>query len=228
MAFAFFTPRRTAGVFLVGSFAVLLAAATIMIISGAFAGFPSMIQDHPADAAQYASVFHLLIEMFVISWILQLLGAGLLCHLEAKAGEAPLAVIAFLLMLSAVWTAIFTYTFRMSVELLVAGQLAQGSELPPLYASLREWTREVFGMGYYLYVLGVIGIGWGGLRCGVLNRGLGWAAVGLAILTLLGRLVDVGAPAVPLLAPVLIGIDLLRDRGTQDELLGRQALTGKA
>lgn len=209
------TPKKATGSLLVGSFVVLLAAATYMVISGAVAGFPSMIQDRPYEARMFTADFRLLIGMFVLAWIIQLIGVGLLCHLLLRAGEAQLAIASFLLMLVSAWAAVLTYTFHMTVVLLVAGQSAQGDVLPPLYAPLLEWTRTLFGMGYYLYSLGVIGIGWAGLRSAVLGSWTGWVAIAAASLTIVGGVVDVGAPAVPLLAPVVIGVGLLlaRERG---------------
>jgi hypothetical protein len=162
-----------------------------------------------------------LIGMFVVAWIVQLIGVGLLCRLVMKAGQEQLAIVAFLLMLVAAGTAIFAYTFHMTVVLLVAAQIARGVTLPAIYEPLMEWTRSAFGLGYYLYLLGVIGVGWGGLRRGVLSGGMGWAAVGLGSATLLGRLVDVGAPAVPLLAPIVMGLDLVW-HGETDRTMKRQ------
>lgn len=225
MQLTFFTPKRTAGSFLVGSLVVLLAAAAYMILSGAVAGFPQMIQDRAAEATQYATDFRLLIGMFVISWIIQLIGVGLLCRLLMNAGEAQLAIVAFLLMLFAAWAAVFTYGFYMSVVLLVAGKVAQGASPPALYDPLLEWTRVLFGIGYFLYLLGVLGIGWAGLRSGVLGPRIGWVAMIMGSISIFGGLADVGAPAVPLLAPIVIGAGLLWDRRTEQAPKGHMAST---
>jgi hypothetical protein len=224
MQLTFFSPRRTAGSFLVGSLALLLAAAAYMFISGAYVGFPSMIQDHAAEATQYATDFRLLIGMFVVSWITQLIGVSLLCRLLINAGEEQLAIVAFLIMLVAAATAGFAYTFHMTVVLLVAAQLAQGEMLPAIYSPLLEWTRAAFGLGYYLYPLGVIGMGWGGFRSRVLGPKTALVAIALGTLTILGGMVDVGAPAVPLLAPIAIGVSLLWDRRTEHAIQGQTTL----
>lgn len=205
----YWTPERVAGGLLAASLAMMLLALVIMIVSRAIGSFGPMIGGDIAAAAPYADTFRLLILLFVIAWIVHLLGFGLFGRLLALEGESQIASVAFIIILIATVTAVVNFSFRMTVELWAAGQLAAGAELPALYEPLRAWTSSVFRLGYVSHLVAMIGVGWAILRTGILGPWLGWATIGWSALMLVGAFVGAGAPAVPLLMPAVIGIALL-------------------
>ena len=71
-------PASISGILLVSSFLVLLLALIIMITSGALPGFSANLQGSLAEMAPYVSTFHRLDFLWIIGWILQLLGFSLL------------------------------------------------------------------------------------------------------------------------------------------------------
>jgi hypothetical protein len=205
----FWTDERVAGSLLVTSLLILVLALIIMIASGAMPGFSAMLQGSLAQVAPYAATFRLLILLFVIGWIVQLLGLGLLTRLLLRAGGEQLAILAFTLILVAAIISILYSTFRMSVELWAAQEAARIGTLPAFYEPLRAWISDFFRVASRMYHLAVAGYGLGILRTGLLVSWVGWAAIGWSLLWLLGGLVGVGAPAIPLIMPVIIGIALV-------------------
>lgn len=208
----YWTPPRIAGGFLVTSLLLMLLAAGVMVVTGAISGFGSMISGNIAAAAPYADTFRLLIQLFILAWIVQLLGFGVFIRLLAQAGEWELASVTFLIILMATVTAAVNFSFRMTIELWAGQQLAGGRDLPSLYEPLRGWTSALFRLGYRGHLLAMIGVGWAILRSRLLDPWVGWATVSWSGLWLLAALVGAGAPAVPLLMPALIGFSLLRKR----------------
>lgn len=209
MSTSFWTASRVAGVILASSFVLLLGALTFMILSGASAGFRPMIGGTLADVAPYADTFRVLILLFILSWIVHLLGIGLLGRLLVRAGQEQLVVVAVVLILVTVLTAILSYSFRMTFELWAAEQAARTGSLPALYEPLRDWTGATFRIGYRLHLVGMIAIGWAIIRSGLLAPGLGWAAIGWSALWLLAATAGAGAPAIPLIMPAILGFGLL-------------------
>ncbi|MDX1616630.1 MAG: hypothetical protein R3300_20145 [Candidatus Promineifilaceae bacterium] len=206
---SFLSDERVAGGLLVAPILIALIALVIMIISGAAAGFRPATQGDLERVAPYAGTFDLLILLFVISWIVHLLGIGLLARLLARAGAEQLAILASTLILVTVFSAILKFSFDMTVELWATQEAAQSGSLPVLYEPLSTWTSRVFRLGYVIHFVAVIGIGWAILRSGLLSASLGWATIGWSSLWLVGALVGAGAPAVPLLMPAAIGVALL-------------------
>lgn len=208
MKFHFWTEERVAGGMLVGSLLILVAAAVIMLLSGAIAGFGPAIQRSP-EVAPYVDTFRLLILLFIIGWVVQLLGLGLLSRLLSRAGAEQLALLAFLLILLAVIAAVVHFSFRMIVELWAGQEAARLGNLPTLYEPLRLWTSSINRLGYRLHAVAMIGIGWAILRTRLLARSLGWATIAWSGLVLLGALVGIGLPAMPFLMPSAVGLALL-------------------
>jgi hypothetical protein len=205
----YWTGERVAGALLASSFLLMLTALLIMLMSGAITGFGPMISGDIGRAATYTNTFQWLILLFIFAWVLQSVGLGLFAHLMARAGESEIAIATFIIVLIATITAVINFGFRMTIELWAAGELAVGRALPPLYQPLRTWTSDLFHLGYVMHPVAMVGMGWGILRSGILERWVGWAAIGWSGLTLLGALAGAGAPAVPLLMPAAIGVVLL-------------------
>ncbi|HZD58094.1 MAG TPA: hypothetical protein VE136_15295 [Anaerolineales bacterium] len=206
----FWTNRRVAGGLLVTSLLILLLALIIMIASGAIRGFPAMVQGSLAQAAPYVKTFRLLILLFLLAWIVQLLGFGLFTRLLLRAGGEQLGILAFTLILVATILVIVDSAFRMNVELWAAQEAARTGSLPAVYEPLRTWTSSLFGVAERAHFLAVAGIGLGIIRTGLLARWIGWLAIGWSLLWLLGGLAGDLADALPLVMPVIIGIVLLR------------------
>lgn len=210
MAQTYWTAERTAGSLLVASLIILLLAAIILIASGAMPGFSAMLQGSLAQVAPYAATFRLLILVFVVAWIVQLLGLVLLTRLLVRAGSEQLAIVAFTLILIAALMAILYSTFRMSVELWAAQEAARVGSVPAIFEPLRAWPRSIFTVAERAYFLATAGFGLGILRTRLLAPWVAWAAIGWSLLWLLAGLGGGVPPATPLIMPVVIGIALLR------------------
>jgi hypothetical protein len=206
---AFWTDRRVAGGLLVASLLILLLALIILIASGAIPGFSAMLQGSLAQVTPYAATFRLLILLFVVAWLVQLLGLSLLTRLLARAGGEQLAILAFTLILVASILAILYSTFRMSVELWAAGEAVRTGTNPEVFEPLKAWPSSFFGVATRAYFLATAGFGLGILRTGLLARWVGWAAIGWSLLLLLVGLGGGVPPATPLIMPAVIGVALL-------------------
>lgn len=206
---SFWIDKRAAAGLLILPILIGLIGLAVMIFSGATAGFRAATQGQLAQLAPYARTFNLLNLIFVLSWIAHLLGIGLFGWLLARAGEAQLAVMAFLLILVTVIIAVVYYSFRMSVEIWAAQEVGKGGSLPLLYDALRSWLSDLFRLGYVMHFIAMLGVGWGILRSGLLGSGMAWTTIMWSALLLMGAIAGVGAPAVPLLMPAAIGAALL-------------------
>lgn len=206
---AFWTAERVTGALLVGPILMALVALAIMMVSGTIAGFRPAIEGDLERMAPFAGALDFQILLFIISWVVHLLGIGLLAQLLARAGAEQLAVLAFTLILVTVFSAILKFSFDMAVELWVAQEVAQTGNPPALFEPLSTWTSRVFRLGYAIHFLAMIGVGWAILRSGLHSASLGWATIGWSSLWLVGALFGAGAPAVPLLMPAAIGVALL-------------------
>lgn len=208
---ALWTDRSVAGGLLVGSLLILLLAAIRMIAGGAIPGFAAMVQGSLAQAAPYTATFRLLIFLFVIAWLMQLLGLSLLTRLLLRAGSEQLAILAFTLTLVATILAVLYVTFRLSVDLWIAQEAATTAVTPALYAPLRAWISDSFKVATRAYHLAVAGFGFAIVRTRLLAPWVGWAAMAWSLFWLLGGLFGIGAPAIPLIMPAVIGVTLLRE-----------------
>jgi len=209
---------RAAGGLLVSSLLILIIALVILIASGALPAFYAILQGSLAQVAPYAPLFRLLILLFVVGWIVQLLGFALLTRLLVRTGDEQLAVLAFSLLLVAVIMAVLYSTFRMSVELWAAQEAARTGSIPQVLEPLKAWASSFFRVAYYAYLVAEVGFGWGILRTKILAPWVGWINIGWGVLWLAAHLVGIGVPAIPLIMPAVIGVALLwpRTRPTRD------------
>lgn len=206
----FWTDERIAGSLLVASMLILLLALVILIVSGAIPGFTAVLRGSLAEVAPYADILRLLSLLFVVGWIVQLLGLSLLTRLLLRARGEQLATLSFTLFLVATILAVIYLTFRMSVEFWAAEEAARTSSVPGLLEPLSIWTNSFFRIATRVYYLATIGVGWAILRTGLLAPRVGLLAIGWSLLWLLVGLFGVGAPAIPLIMPFVIGVVLLR------------------
>jgi len=200
---------RVAGILLVSSFLVLMLALVILIASGALPGFSANLQGALAKMAPYASTFRRLNLFWTASWIIQLMGFGLLAHLLLKAGEEQLAILSFTAILVAAMLGVLHGTFHMSVETWAAEEAATTGNIPEMYEALDIWISSAFRIAYILHLLGTAGIGWSLLRTKLLATWIGWMAIGWSMLWVAGYLVGAGLPAVLFIMPAVIGAALL-------------------
>lgn len=205
------TDRRVAGGLLVASLLILVLDAIILIASGAGAAFPAIVQGRLAQAAPYASTFRLLIFLFVMAWLVQLLGLTLLARLLLRAGGEQLAILAFTLTVVATILAVLYATFRASVQLWAAEEVARIGTMPAFYEPLRAWLSDSFRVASRAYHLAVAGFGLAIIRTRLLSPWIGWAAIAWSLFWLLGGSFGIGAPAIPLIMPAVIGVMLLRE-----------------
>lgn len=208
----FWTPARIAGALLASTFLLLLIALVIMLASGAFSAFSGAIRGEIEKRAPYAGTFRLTTLMFSVSWVLPMLGFGLLTLLLLRKGDEYLSPMAFVLILAASILAILYATFRMVVDQWAAGVAAQTGNVPAIFGALSEWISSFFKIAYIAHLVAVILYGWALLRTGFLAPWVGQVAIGWSLLWLLGALVGAGAPAIPLLMPAVIGVALLFGR----------------
>lgn len=209
MSVAFWTDERVAGGFLTISLVIAIVALIVMIASGALRGFAPMVGGELAQVAPYAGTFRSLILMFALSWLVQLLGLGLLTRLLVRAGSGQLAVLALMLAIVATVLAVLWTTFRMSVELWAAEEAASTGSIPELFAPMRAWIDAFFRLGYLGHLLAGAGFGWAIARTAVASPALGWVAVVWSLLWFVALGFGGGPPAIPLLMPAVIGIALL-------------------
>lgn len=209
MVLSIHSPNRLAGILLVVSLLILLLTLIIMIVSEATPGFSAMLQGSLVQAAPYAATFRLLILLFVIGWIVQLLGLSLLARLLMRVGDEQLAILAFTLVVVATILAVLYSTFRMSVEFWAAEEAARTGSIPEILEPLKAWINSFFRVASCVHYLAMAGFGWGILRTGLLTPWVGQAAIGWSVLWLIGALVGIGAPAIPLIIPPVIGVALL-------------------
>lgn len=210
MSQAFWTENRVAGAVLLASLLLLVLAAVIMVGSGAVEDFAPMVQGSLAQAAPYASTFQLLILLFVIGWIVQLLGLALLARLTARAGQEQLAVLAFTLVLVAVIIAVLQYTFRMSIDPRAAQDAARSVGVAAAVDWVRQWLADAFRIAYKAHFLAMIGFGLAILRSDIAASWVGPATVGWSTLLLIASALGFGIPALPFIMPAIIGFALLR------------------
>lgn len=206
---AFWTAERAAGGLLVGGLLVLMLAAVIMIASGAMPGFSAILQGSLAEVAPYAATFRLLILMFVVGWIIQLLGLSLLTRLLVRAGAEQIAILAFTLMVAAAVMAILWSTFRMSVELWAAQEAARTGIVPGLFEPMQAWTTSFEKVASRMHYVAMAGFGWGIVRTRLLTPALGWATIGWSALWLVGGLGGGLPPGLVFVMPAVIGVALL-------------------
>ncbi len=209
LSMAFVSEERLAGGLLVAPILIGLISLAIMAVSGTTAGYQPATQGALEAMAPYADRLESNVLMFVLIWIVHLLGIGLLARLLARDGAGQLAIVAFSLILVTVISAIVKFSFDMTVELWAAQEMARGGAVPRLYEPLSNWTSSVFRVGYGIHFVAMIAIGWAIVRTGLLAASLGWATIAWSALWLIAGLVGLGIPAVPLLMPAVIGLALL-------------------
>lgn len=200
---------KIAGLFLLGSLLAGLLALAILIASGSLPAFSASLRGSLAETAPYTGIFRWLLRLWVIGWMLQMLGFGLLARLLVCGGEEQLAILAFLGVLLATLGGVLHGTFHMSVEVWAAQEAARTGSVPEVYEPLRAWASSTFGVGYVVHLLATAGFGWGILRAGLVSPGIGWAAIGWSVLWLVGYAAGAGAPGVLFIMPAVFGGALL-------------------
>ncbi|MDX1616631.1 MAG: hypothetical protein R3300_20150 [Candidatus Promineifilaceae bacterium] len=203
------TEERIAGGMLIAPVLFGLMALVIGIVSGAAAGYGPAVQEDLKTMAEYAGTIYASNLLFVIIWVVHLLGVALLARLLYRAGAEQLAILTYTLFLFAVVSVVAKFTFDMVLELWAAQQVAQGASVPALYEPLSTWTSSLARLGYIIHIAAMLLIGWALLRTRVVNAALAWTALGWSGLWLAVGLFGLGVPAVPLLMPAAIGVALL-------------------
>lgn len=202
------TTERAAGSLLMAPLLFTLLALLIMVINGAYSAYLPSLQGSLAPMVPYADIRRFNLILFTASWIVQLLGFALLARLLLGAGSERLVIPAFTLLIVAAPLFVVAGTFHMSVEIWAAEEAARTGSIPGFYEPLRAWLGS-FGVPYVANLVAVTGFGWAIVRTGFLPPWLGRLTMGWSLLWLLGSLVDVGMPALPLLMPAVIGAALL-------------------
>jgi hypothetical protein len=203
------TTEKAAGSVLVASLLVPLFALIILITSDALPAFSASLRGSLAEMAPYAATFRRLTLLWAVTWIVQLLGLGLLTHLLLRAGDEYLAIPAFLAILVAAILGILHATFHMSVETWAAQEAARTGSIPEIYEPLGAWVSDAFGVAYVAHLVAMTGFGWAILRARLLAPWVGWAAIGWSILWLAGYPLSIGAPGILFIMPAVIGVALL-------------------
>jgi hypothetical protein len=203
-------PNRIAGILLVGSFFVLVIALIILVASGALSAFSNLLQGSLEQMAPYAPTFRMLNLLWVVGWLVQLLGLGLFARSLIDAGDEYLALIAFIAVFVATILGVLHGTFHMSVETWAAEEAARTGSVPDLYQPLEAWIGSAFRVAYFTHLLATAAFGWSILRAGLLAPWVGQMVIGWSILWLVGGLIGVGAPGLLFIMPAAIGFALLR------------------
>lgn len=158
--------------------------------------------------APFSAVFRATTLLYAVTWILQLLGFGLLTIMLVQAGDETLAIPAFIAVVVAAILGVLHGTFNMSVEIWASQEAARTGSIPEIYVVLQDWISDTFRIGYLLYLAATAVYGWAILRTDLLPAWLGMAAIGWSLLWLLSGLIGDGAPAIPLIMPAVIGAAL--------------------
>lgn len=206
---SYLTEERIAGGMLVAPVLIGLIALVIGIVSGAAAGYGPAVQEDLKNMAEYADTIYASNLLFVIIWVVHMLGVGLLARLLYRARAEQLATLTYTLFLFAVVSIVAKFTFDMVLELWAAQQVAQAAIVPPLYEPLSEWTSSLARLGYIIHFTAMLLIGWALLGTRLVNTELAWATLGWSGLWLATGFIGVGVPAMPLLMPAAIGAALL-------------------
>jgi hypothetical protein len=199
---------RAAGGLLVASLLILVAALIALVASGSLPAFSASLQGSLEELAPHADTFRWLNLLWMVGWIVQLLGFGLLTRLLLRAGDESLAIVSFLGILLAAILGIIHGTFHMSFELWAAQEAARTGNLPDFYEPLEAWISSAFRIAYLGHLIAVAGFGWGILRTGLSTPWVGRAAIGWSFLWVVGYLVGAGAPGILFLMPAVIGAGL--------------------
>ena len=202
-------PNLIAGLLLVSSFLILLLALIILIASGGLPGFSASLQGSLAKMAPYTSIFRRLELLWIVGWILQLMGFAMLTRLLLHTEEENLAIPAFIVGLIAAMLGVLHGTFHMSVETWAAEEAVRTGNIPDIYQPLEIWIGSTFRIAYWLQLAAVAGFGWGILLSKLLTPWVGWAAIGWSVLWLVGGMAGVGAPGLLFIMPAVIGAALL-------------------
>jgi hypothetical protein len=206
---AFWKEERIAGAVLIVPMILMVIALLITIASGAIAGFGAKVSGQLAEAAPYESGFRTPTLLFVISWLVQLLGLCLLTRLLVRAGAGQLVIPALALIAFAVIVAFTYYSFRMTVEPWAAQEAARTGGVPEFFEPVKDWLGGNFELGYRVHFLAMIGYGVAVLRTRLLAPGASQGVIGWTTLWFVASLFGVGIPALPFFAPAFIGIVLL-------------------
>ncbi len=202
-------PGRMAGLLLITGFLLPLLALFIMVGSGGFQAYSAGLQGSIVEMAAVANVFRLTNLLYAVSWIVSLIGFGLLTNLLLKTSDTPETIPAMIAILVASILGFLHGTFHMSVETWAAEEAARTGSIPAIYDALETWVSSFFRVGYVVHLLGTAVFGWSILRTKLLPSWIGRIVAGWSLLWLLGYIVGIGAPGILFFMPALIGIGLL-------------------
>lgn len=207
------TIGRTAGLFLLATLLIPLAALSVMIAAGAMGAFSAMLRGSVVEMAPYVTAFRLSNLLYAAAWLCQLLGFGLLSGLLLRQHGGLPALLAFILILVAAILGVLEATFHMSVTSWVAKEAAATGSVPDHYFVMRRWVSSFQAMHLFLGLLALTGYGWALLRTDLVPAWVGGGAVAWGLLWLVALLLGAGAPAVLFIMPAVIGVALLRPPG---------------
>lgn len=203
------SPALIAGLLLIAGFLLPLLALFIIIGSGGFQAYSAGIQGSIVEIAAVANTFRLTNLLYAVSWIVSLLGFGLLTNLLLETSDVPEAVPAFIAILVASILGFLHGTFHMSVEIWAAEEAARTGNIPAFYDALEVWVGSFFRVGYVVHLVGTAVYGWTIFHTRLLPSWIGRAVVGWSLLWLLAYVMGIGAPGILFFMPALIGVGLL-------------------
>lgn len=200
---------QISGALLVGSFAVLVVALVIVIVSGALPAFSASLGGSLSELAPHATTFRLVNFLYAIGWILQLLGFVVLTVLLVRADETAMAPAALAVAALAAILGVLEATFHAGMTTWASHEAASTGVDPVMYTAVRRWISAIKLLYVELGLLAQVGYGVALVKTRLAPVWLGKAAVGWGLIWLLLLLAGVGAPAVVFLVPPVIGAALL-------------------
>lgn len=204
------TLRVVAGGLLVASFLIPLAAAFLMVGTGAAAGFGAAIGRSLQGLVPYAETFSALNLMWASAWVVLLGGLAALTAMLSRGGGSHSAIAALALAVPATVAGLLQGTFGASVTSWAAEEFARTGTAPALYTPLRAWVDAIFRFGYVISFAAMAFMGWSLKRADILSPSIGSATLRWSVIWLAAGIVGVGIPALVFVMPAVIGGALLR------------------
>jgi hypothetical protein len=130
--------------------------------------------------------------------------------LISQTGAPIISLLAVVLFLLAIASAVVFWVLYVSPTMLAAEETVRTSTAPAYYEILQMAAESSLEIYQLLGLLATAGFGWALLGAGLLSGWVGWAAIGWGLLWAVVHLrSNETVPLLPMVMPVVIGIALL-------------------
>lgn len=217
-----FGTQRTTGALLVAGLLLVLAAAAVMIVSGALPAFFDFLGGSLADLEPHLGAFRFSTYLWAVAWISSLLGLVALTRLLILSGDEGLAVLSLAAAVIATVLGILEATFTVGVTTLAVEEAARTGTTPGIYIVLKEGLLDKIQFVYTILGFAAqAGFGAALLKTRLLPSWVGMTAVVWGLFWLVLDSFFLGIPALLLFMPAVIGVALLMTDRTAVKSTGR-------